>query len=165
MKIKQSGVWKALSLRVKHLGSWRYPYRTLVKRNGVWKDDYLKGILSSLYSGTVGVGSTTTSYTAYGYSASGYGSTNNTSTKFVNAMQAVVTGSKPYYGAPPYQWLEMVVAGDIRHVANQIGDITINGIYGRLVNIGIGSSGTAKTFIGWVFDKPLPTSGQWVINT
>lgn len=55
MKVKQAGVWKTLSLRVKHLGSWRYPYRTLVKQNGVWKDDYLKGILSSLYSGTVGV--------------------------------------------------------------------------------------------------------------
>ena len=49
--------------------------------------------------------------------------------------------------------------------AIQIGDITVNGIYGRLVSVGLYTSGITRTFIGWVFDQPLPTSGQWVINT
>lgn len=152
-------------MRIKQQGTWYYPYRTLVKRNGVWKDDYLRGIRNNLYNGTVGVGSHSSSYVAYGYSASVFGSTNNIQTKFINEMAALVTGSKPYYNAPPYQWLEMVIVGDVRHIANQLGDITINGNYGRLVNIGVGSSSTNRTFIGWVFDKPLPTTGQWNINS
>lgn len=165
MKLKFNGVWKQSLLRIKHLGAWRSPYRTLIKRNGVWKDDHLKGILNTLYSGTIGVGTYATTYTVVGYSAGVAGSANPTTTKFVNSVRNLVTGSKPYYNAPPYQWLEMAVEGDIRHVANQIGDITINGIYGRLVNVGVGTSGTTRTFIGWVFDRPLPTSGQWVVNT
>lgn len=151
---------------IKQQGRWYYPYRTLVKRNGVWKDDYLRGMLNSLYNGTVNVGSSVGwDYTAYGWLVNGFGTTNNNTTKFVNKVTVIVTGTKPYYNAPPYQWLEMAVEGDIRHVANQIGDITVNGIYGRLVNVGVGTSGTTRTFIGWVFDRPLPTSGQWVVNT
>lgn len=123
-------------------------------------------MLNSLYNGTVNVGSSVGwDYTAYGWVGWGFGTTNNNTTKFVNKVRAIITGDKPYYKAPPFQWLEMAVEGDIRHVANQIGDITVNGIYGRLVNVGVGTSGTTRAFIGWVFDRPLPTSGQWVVNT
>lgn len=151
---------------IKQQGRWYYPYRTLVKRNGVWKDDYLRGMLNSLYNGTVTVGSYGGwEYTAYGWAVGALGATNNDTTKFVNKARAFITGTKPYYSAPPLQWLELFVEGDLTGVANQIGDITVNGIYGRLVSVSNGNSGGASTFIGWVFDQPLPTSGQWVINT
>ena len=166
MKLKFNGVWKQSLLRIKHLGAWRSPYRTMIKRNGVWKDDHLRGMLNSLYNGTVNVGSSAGwDYTAYGWMDWGFGTTNNNTTKFVNKVTVIVTGTKPYYNAPPYQWLEMAVEGDLMGVANQIGDITVNGIAGRLVSISNGNSAGANTFIGWVFDQPLPTSGQWVINT
>lgn len=166
MKLKFNGVWKQSLLRIKHLGAWRSPYRTMIKRNGVWKDDHLRGMLNSLYNGTVNVGSSVGwDYTAYGWLVNGFGTTNNTTTKFVNKVTVIATGTKPYYNAPPFQWLEMAVEGDLMGVANQIGDITVNGIAGRLVSISNGGSAGARTFIGWVFDQPLPTSGQWVINT
>ena len=44
--------------------------------------------------------------------------------------------------------------------AIQIGDITVNGIYGRLVNVGLYTSEIPRTFFGWVFDQPLPSSGK-----
>ena len=165
MKLKFNGMWKQSLLRIKHLCAWRSPYRTMIKHNGMWKDDHLIGMLNSLYNGTVNVGSSVGwDYTAYGWVVNGFGTTNNTTTKFVNKVAAIITGTKPYYNAPPFQWLEMSVEGDLMGVVNQIGDITVNGIAGRLVRTSYGGIPGARTFIGWVFDQPLPTSGQWVIN-
>lgn len=164
MKIKQAGTWRNIKSYVKANGSWFIPMRIMSKVAGVWKDDHLKGVLNSLYSGTITLGTFTSSYVGVGY-ASSVGSASPTATKFVNEMTVFITGNKPYYGAPAHQWIEMAVAGDIRHLEKQIGDITVNGIYGRLVSISVGGTGGSRTFLGWVFDRPLPLTGQWVVRT
>lgn len=168
MKIKRGNLWVDGTLSLKRNGGWGVRDRVFCKHSGVWKEVGLRGIKNNLFSSTITVAYGYGDYTASGYNKYGpYGATSTpgTSVKLGTELRYIVTGDKYHNGIKPYHWIELSVWGHVPDKDTVFGDLMINGLYGRFYRALYSSSGDPRTVVIWEFDTPLPTSGQWNVNS
>lgn len=164
MKSKISGSWKPVLHRVKTNIGWIKPFRTWLKVDGVWRDVY-RGILNTVYNGTVTLetweaGSGDTTYTATGMNPT-HGSLSQPLTLNGKNIRYIVTGDKALAGVDKYRWIEMSIYAD--SIDFELGDMSINGLVGVVTHRGI--SGSGYVLLRWRFATNLPLTGKWVIKT
>lgn len=159
MKLNVSGLWKRVWPQIKVAGTWKLSKAVFVKVAGVWKQTVGEPPKDNIYNGTITVGhGTTGGLEIYGFHAEATGgSASPNSTKQAQGFYAL-TESKEFVGAPEYQWIEMMIAGDIS--ALSFGNCSVNGVIGELVSWEY-QSGTNSSYIRWHFPTPLPLTGTW----
>lgn len=172
MYIKENGKWNVVDKpQFKFNGFWITPDKAKIKQNGQWYDYFFNGVLHQFYNTTVTVGNapygTEGQILAGANLELGYGyieeadrqlETGEPLRYFSTSNQLVLDG---VVEPPPFTWVEMSVHGDLS--ATTLGNIVINGEIGKLYHRYY-SEGFTRSYIVWVFETELPTSGSWDIQ-